>query len=362
VAHVDGPAEMGGLKRLSGVWVAGGWADLGAVPRISLSWAHSGLVATDRGELVGFHAGQLVVFSPGGGVVRTIESDLTEGHGMTLVRDGDGELLWLCDPGFHFARSEDEGDEGLATMFGKGLRQVRRDPRVVKVTLDGRVLLELPIPAEDGRFLAGPSGTYCPCGTAVNEERFGGQGDIWVADGYGSSLVHRFDRDGSHLSVLSGEEGAGRFNCPHAVYIDRRPGKAAELYVADRGNRRVQVYDLDGRYKRTFGDDFLNSPSGFAQWGDWLVVAELFGRVAVLDSNDVLVGWIGADPDCHAEQGWPARPGWPNAVSDDGFAEAPTLSDAGRFNSPHSVAVDADGNLYVSEWMIGGRYSKVTSA
>jgi len=131
--------------------------------------------------------------------------------------------------------------------------------------------------------------------------------------------------------------------------------------VADRGNRRVQVYDLDGRYQRSFGDDFLNSPSGFAQWGNWLVVAELFGRVAVLDSNDVLVGWIGVDPDCHAEQGWPARPGWPNAVSDDGFAQAPTLSDAGRFNSPHSVAVDGDGNLYVSEWVIGGRYSKVTS-
>jgi hypothetical protein len=343
------------------VRVAGDWADLAAVPRISLSWAHSGLVATDRGELVGFHAGQLVVFGSDGAVVRTVECDLTEGHGLTLVREDGQESLWICDPGFQFSRSRDEGDEGLAAMFGKGLRQVRRDPRVVKVTLEGRVVMELPIPRLDSRFSAGASGTYCPCGTAVNEARFGGTGDIWVADGYGSSLVHRFDHEGRHLSVLSGEEGAGRFNCPHAVYIDRRPSKPAELYVADRGNRRVQVYDLDGGFQRAFGDEVLNSPSGFAQWGDWLVVAELFGRVAVLDADDVLVGWIGADPDCHAEQGWPARPGWPNAISDDGFAQAPTLSDAGRFNSPHSLAVDADGNLFVSEWVIGGRYSKVTT-
>jgi hypothetical protein len=311
--------------------------------------------------LIGFHAGQLVAFGADGSVARLVQCDLTESHGLTLVREGNGESLWICDPGFHFARSEDEGDEGLATMFGKRLNQVRREPRVVKVTLEGRLLTELPIPPEDGRFQAGPSGTYCPCGTAVNEARFGGAGDVWVADGYGSSLVHRFDRDGRHLSILSGEEGAGRFNCPHAVYIDRRPGKSPEMYVADRGNRRVQVYDLEGRYQRAFGDQVLNSPSGFAQWGDWLVVAELFGRIAVLDSNDAVVGWIGADPDCHADQGWPAQPGWPNAISDDGVAQALTLPDPGRFNSPHSVAVDADGNLFVPEWLIGGRYSKVTS-
>jgi hypothetical protein len=118
-------------------------------------------------------------------------------------------------------------------------------------------------------------GDYCPCGTAVDEERLGGNGDIWVADGYGAGLVHRFDRHREHLLTLSGEEGGGRFLCPHAVFIDRRGGKTPELYIADRENRRVQVYDLDGRYLRTFGAAFLNSPSGFAVSGDLLVVAEL---------------------------------------------------------------------------------------
>jgi len=172
-------------------------------------------------------------------------------------------------------------------------------------------------------------------------------------------LVHRFDKAGHHLSTLSGDEGAGRFNCPHAVFIDRRHGKIPELYIADRGNKRVQVFDLEGQYIRTFGETFLNSPSGFAQWGDVLVVAELFARLAALDPEDNLIGYIGADPDVHAEQGWPDRPGWPNSLSKDGRAQPARLPHPDRFNSPHSLAVDADGNLYVSEWLIGGRYTKL---
>ena len=87
------------------------------------------------------------------------------------------------------------------------------------------------------------------------------------------------------MSTLSGDEGAGRFSCPHAVFIDRRGAKTPEVYIADRSNKRVQVYGLDGRFHRSFGEGFLNSPSGFAQWGDLLVVAELYGRLAALDAN-----------------------------------------------------------------------------
>jgi hypothetical protein len=135
--------------------------------------------------------------------------------------------------------------------------------------------------------------------------------------------------------------------------------KVPELYIADRINVRVLVYDLDGQYLRTFGETCLNSPSDFAQWGDLLVVAEIYQRLAVLDSDDNLVGYIGADPDPEAEQGWPTRPGWPNDLSEDGRAEIPLLPQHDRFNSPHAVAADAGGNLYISEWLLGGRYTKL---
>jgi hypothetical protein len=339
--------------------VTSDWADLSEVPGGATSWAHNGVVVTASGELIGFHAGQLVAFDREGRVLRVVRTGLTEGHGITLVREGDEEYLWITDPGFvHVCRSEG-GDEAWEPLFGKGVHVDSREPRVVKMTLSGQIHSELPIPPIDAATGPAMMGTYCPCGSAVDEERFGGSGDIWVADGYGSSLVHRFDKDGNHLSTLTGEEGGGRFVCPHAVYIDRRAHKAPELYIADRENKRVQIYDLEGRYERTIGEGFLSSPSGFAQWGNALVVAELYSRLAVLDDNDELMGYIGDEPDGNVGQGWPERPGWPNALTDDGYAKAPQRSDPDRFNSPHSLAVDNDGNLYVSEWLIGGRYSKL---
>jgi hypothetical protein len=57
---------------------------------------------------------------------------------------------------------------------------------------------------------------------------------------------------------------------------------------------------------------------------------------------------------------WPTRPAWPNTLTGDGRTEIPRLPSSDRFNSPHSVATDADGNLYVSEWLLGGRYTKLT--
>ena len=55
--------------------------------------------------------------------------------------------------------------------------------------------------------------------------------------------------------------------------------------------------------------------------------------------------------------GWPERPGWPNALSGDERAVRAELPPPFAFNSPHSVATDTEGNLYVSEWLIGGGYT-----
>jgi hypothetical protein len=339
--------------------VTADWADLSAVPEAMKSWAHNGVAVTAVGELIGFHAGHLVTFDRNGRVLRSVKPGLTEGHGITLVREGNEEYLWVSDPGFVFAVGPGDGDEKWSGVFGKGVQVESRPPRVVKMTLDGEILVDLPIPPRDPESPPGIMGDYCPCGTAVDEERFGGNGDIWVADGYGSSWVHRFDSHGNHRSTLTGEEGGGRFLCPHAVFIDRRGGKTPELYVADRENRRIQVYDLDGQYLRIFGDGFLNSPSGFAAWEDMLVIAELYSRLAVVDAADSFIGYVGVTDSARTGTGWPERPGWPNALSSIGRVERADPPTANAFNSPHSLAVDADGNLYVSEWLIGGRYTKL---
>jgi hypothetical protein len=352
--------DTGSPTNIPSFEVHGDWADLSAVAGAASCWVHNAIVATDGGEIIAFHAGQLVAFDTEGRLQRVVETGLTEGHGITLVREDDDEYLWVSDPGFVFSCGADDGDPNWAPLFGKGVQCETRAPRVVKMTLDGQIRYELSTPPQDPDIPAGPMGPYCPCGCVVDEERYGGSGDIWVADGYGSGLVHRFDKDGNHLSALTGQEGSGRLLCPHAIFIDRRK-KVPELYIADRVNTRVLVYDLDGGYLRTFGEQFLNSPSDFARWGELLVVAELYGRLAVLGPGDTLLGYVGADPAPDAASGWPTRPGWPNDLADDRRATVPLLPQRDRFNSPHSVASDADGNLYVSEWLLGGRYTKLTA-
>lgn len=339
--------------------VVGAWADLAAVPGTETCWVHSGLAVTGGAELISFHGGQLVAWDVDGSLRRVVETGLTEGHGVTLVCEGDDEYLWVADPGFSFVCGQNGADPTWTPLFGEGVSPLFRTPRVVKMTLDGLIHLELPLPSPDPSLPAGPMGSYAPCSVAVDEQRFDGSGDVWVADGYGSSVLHRFDNNGNHLMTLTGDDGAGKFACPHAVFIDRRGGKAPELYIADRLNTRVVVYDLEGRYLRRVGDGFFGSPSDFALWNDLLVVTELHGGLAVLDADDNFVGYIGAEPNSPAAQGWPQRPGWPNDLDANGRATAPNLPRRERFNSPHSVASDHEGNLYVSEWLIGGRYTKL---
>jgi hypothetical protein len=78
-----------------------------------------------------------------------------------------------------------------------------------------------------------------------------------------------------------------------------------ELWVADRGNGRVQVYGLDGSFRRVVGETFLNSPSAFAPYGQKLVIAELYARLAVVGPDDQLVCYLGDNGAVREHPGWP---------------------------------------------------------
>ena len=221
-------------------------------------WAHPGLAVGGGGEVYTFHQGDstVLVLAPQGDLVGTIDTGLTEGHGITLTREGGKDYLWIADPGTK------------QTRRGDALDSVRKEHgQVVKMSLEGEVVLRIERPDhpvyQEGRF--------APTAVAVFEEARGGNGDVWVADGYGRSHVHRysrFDKRGQYLGSIDGHEGSsGAFACPHSIWIDYRK-REPELYVADRTNRRVQVYDLDGHFKRAFGQDIFLSPSAFAQVGN----------------------------------------------------------------------------------------------
>lgn len=322
----------------------GDWATLPDSASARTGWAHPGLAVTATNEIITFHPGDptVLVFDQDGTLRRTIATGLTEGHGITLTREGATDYLWIADSG-----AKRNPQTGYGYSGGTAVGQV------VKMTLDGRIVLCLERP----HLEIYRDGVYQPTSVAVNEERFGGNGDVWVADGYGQSYIHRycrFSKDGEYLNSISinGEEGGGRFSTPHAVWIDTRKAEP-ELYIADRSNHRIQVYDVEGTFKRVIGADFLSSPSAFARDGDFLIVAELRARLSILDGDDRLVGYLGANEDVCT------MAGWPNMLDATGTPTRTNRLEPGKFNSPHGIGVDADGNIYVAEWLIGGRMTKL---
>jgi DNA-binding beta-propeller fold protein YncE len=316
------------------------WASIPESDSTRDGWAHHGVTVTEAGQIITYHPGDptMMVFDPDGALVRTFPVDLSDAHGITVVKEGGRELLWIADNGRKRL-------PGIGYDYPGG--EVRG--QVLKMDLEGKILASLEKPDID----VYRDGMYSPTWVAVNEERHGGNGDVWVADGYGQSYVHRYDSSGNYISSINGEEGeTGRFNCPHAIFIDRR-SSPSELYVADRANGRVQVYDLEGNYKRVFGSDFLTTPSGFVTHGDLLVIAELRARLTLCGKDDEFVCYLGANEEvCNVE-------GWPNNKDASGNVVATSLLEAGKFNSPHGLAVDAQGNLFVAEWLIGGRFIRL---
>ena len=328
------------------------WAKIPDDDSARRGWAHPGIVVTESGDVITCHYGDptILTFDKEGNLKSSWNADISDGHGISLVKEGGTEYLWIADNG---RKRNPDAEYEYQTRASKA-------GQVIKMTLDGQKVMDLERPDLE----VYRDGTYSPTSVSVNEERHGGNGDIWVADGYGESYVHRFDKAGNHIRSINGEEGdAGGFSCPHGIFIDRRKSEP-ELYIADRSNRRVQVYDLEGNYKRVFGSDFLTSPSGFAAHQDLMIVIELRARLAVLDIDDGLVDYLGANPAiADVERGIPQDiEGWPNNVNADGQSVRSRILEPGKFNSPHGMAVDSDGNIYVAEWLIGGRITKLAKS
>ena len=150
------------------------------------------------------------MFDSEGNMRRSFDTEVTEAHGLTLVEEEGAEYLWIADNGRRrLANLAYQYPQNQAPVMGQ----------VVKTSLSGETLTRLHPP----ELAVYQDGDYMPTSVAVNEERYGGNGDIWVADGYGQSYVHRYNKAGNYVGSINGEEGeAGAFDCPHAVFIDRR--------------------------------------------------------------------------------------------------------------------------------------------
>jgi DNA-binding beta-propeller fold protein YncE len=153
-------------------------------------------------------------------------------------------------------------------------------------------------------------------------------GEIWVSDGYGNAQIHRFSPEGKLLSswgVLG--DGLGEFICPHGVWVD----KQEQVWVTDRVNCRVQIFDKQGKYIRSIGE--LSQPAhAYIDDEETVFIPECLGlSLAMFTLEGKLL----------------AR--WHNHE----------LNNVVPFTYPHVTAVDSKGDLYfVNAPPAGGGFYK----
>jgi hypothetical protein len=252
----------------------------------------------------------IIAFDQKGKYLKSWGTDWKGGlHGMAIAQDAGKEVLWVA----HTSRHE-----------------------VVKSTLDGQVLMALPFPEQAGVYK--DHNQYKPTSVAVAPN-----GNIYIGDGYGLSWVHQYTPKGEYVRSWGGKGAEpGKMNTPHGVWVDTRK-KTPVLMVCDRGNHRLQIFDLDGKLLDGV-TGILDLPCHATQHGQDIVVADLKGRVSILDKDNKLLVHLGENSD-------PAKRGQ-NKVPNEQWKD-------GEFTAPHCARWDAQGNLYVLDWNFQGRITKL---
>jgi hypothetical protein len=177
-------------------------------------------------------ASQILEFGPDGKYIREIGKNLYAWSFAHTVRVDSQDNLWAVDKGSDMIIKFDP--EGRVQMvFG----------RKKEASDDGAEAwkrVNPPRPAVDGQFRQPTDVTWDPAG------------NIFISDGYINSRVAKFDKNGDWVKQwgMPGK-GQGEFNTPHSIAADAK----GNIYVADRGNRRIQVFDPEGTFLREFTID-----------------------------------------------------------------------------------------------------------
>ena len=227
-------------------------------------------------------------------------------HGITM---GPKETLYLIDDGGH---------------------------AVYQFTLDGKVLMTLGTPGKGAGFMSGQ-----PFNQPTKVARAPKTGELYISDGYGNARVHKYTSDGKHLFSW-GECGTdpGQFNLVHSVVLD----KAGRVFVADRENHRIQIFDSQGKLLAVWNN--IHRPCGLHIAGD--------------GEELVYVGELA--PPFPFSQNYPNVGGRISIYGLKGnrlarLGDIRAGEEPHQFLAPHGLTVDSRGDIYVGEvsWTFRGK-------
>ena len=172
----------------------------------------------------------------------------TRGESAVVVYDRAGTVLHRWDRGpFVDPHGIRVGPDGSVWLTDDGDHTIRR------CTVEGEILQTIGTPGEPAPFMSGRPFNK------PNNLAFGADGDLFVVDGYGNAHVHRMTPDGELIATWGGSgSDPGEFYIPHDIRCDEQ----GFVYVADRENHRIQVFDADGAVQAVWQS--LHRPAGIA--------------------------------------------------------------------------------------------------
>lgn len=254
----------------------------------------------------------IIVYNKDGKLINSWGNAYPGAHGLTLNDEGGEEFLYITDTKRH---------------------------EVIKTDLNGKEVMILSYPRASSRY--SKQDEYLPTETAIASN-----GDIYVADGYGSQNIIHYDGFGRIKNVFGGKGNRmSQFNNAHGIAIDNRSGKE-RLLITARMQNKLKYFSLEGEYQSFVDLDgaYICRP---VIKGENVYLATIWsgngepnsGFVSILDKNDNLV----------------SAPGGSVPSYSDGKLKSmyQTLE---LFKHPHDVCVDNDDNLYVCQWNAGQSY------
>ncbi len=259
------------------------------VPEGPPSGAPASVAFDSKGHLFVLYRGPrpLMEFDENQKFVRTFGEPLTRAHGFRL--DGDGNF-WVTDVGAHIVQKLDSQGKVLLTLGTKGQAGEWNE-------------------AAGSRRLNEP-----------NDLAIGRNGDIFVVQGHspgkGDPRVLKFDRNGNFIKSWGGVgTEPGKFNVAHGIAVDAK----GQLWVADRENQRIQIFDQDGMFVKEL--KYAGLPCSLQIGGQNIYMVNGFaGQLLKLDLNGNVLAVTG-------------KPG----------------KGLGEFGEAHFVAVSPKGEIYIAD-------------
>jgi len=283
--------------------------------RTNIGNMHGDVAVSSKGEVyvsVMDRKAGVQVYAPDGTFLRNVPNAPDDFHGFVIHKVGNEEFIF-------------------GPRLGGG--------NILKLALDGKVALDIPgatIPDEFKNKNKAGKGVM-----ALTAMDVAPNGDLFVTDGYASDYVHRFDSSGKYLKSFGGKKEPYKFNTLHKIAIDTR-FNPPRIIGCDRQNNRMVHMSLDGEFLGVIATG-LRLPAAVAVYKDYAIVGELNGRVTILDKAGKVA----------AELGTYTGPGV------GGNHVTPDKWQPGIVISPHGVAYNNHGDIFVAEYSVFGRVHRL---